>query len=205
MNHMVEWYLMTTKERAAVARHHILELGWSYTELAAHLGVTRNVIAGICSRSGIKTGTSTNAAARKALAAQKRPTAEIVQFKAKSQIDREEAVADMVKKVKAKRTNGAQASAIQRIGGREIDMSSLIARDPRPLRNEYWQPLPGSAPIRLEFTESHHCRWPISEDNHTCCGAQAKEGKPYCATHCEIAYRPATPISFKKRKTRSAA
>lgn len=36
------------------------------------------------------------------------------------------------------------------------------------------------------------CRWPLWGKTHTgmVCGATCKDGKPYCADHCRIAYQP---------------
>lgn len=195
------WDDMNKKERANLVRFYLIDKGYSYGQLAAAIGISRNTIAGICHREGIKVGTKGKTVV--AIPATPAPPGNIIPFPVAKRP--EEGLADMAKKLKAKRSNSAQSAAIERMAGRELDMNSLFLRDPRPLREEFWKPLPSSQPVSLEDANHRHCRWPVSEDNHTCCGAPAKEGKPYCDTHCEIAYRPATPIIFKKRKTGAAA
>ncbi len=199
----VNWNNLNKEERAKLVRFYLLDKLWTYGQLANYLGVTRNVIAGVCNRAGIKIPKNKP----KPLPASPEPAGvdNVVLFPLISRPNREEAVAEMAKKLKAKRTNSAQSAAVQRMAGRELDMESLFVRDPRPLREEYWKPLPNSSPIRLENTNAHHCRWPVSEDNHQCCGNPAKPGKPYCDTHCEIAYRPAPVLTLKRRKAEKAA
>jgi GcrA cell cycle regulator len=54
--------------------------------------------------------------------------------------------------------------------------------------------------IRLSSLQSGMCRWPLGEphgDGYHFCGAAASEGKPYCPTHCDMAYRP----TLKARKS----
>jgi len=195
-----DWADMNKKERANLVRSYLIDKGYSYGQLATALGVTRNTIAGICNREGIKVGTRGKTVV--SVPASPTPPDNVIPFPVAKRP--EEGFADMAKKLKAKRKASVQSTAVQRMTGRALDMDSLFVRDPRPLRDEFWKPLPSSAPVRLEHTQAHHCRWPISDDNHTCCGAPAKEGKPYCATHCEIAYRTAPPIDFTGRKKKTA-
>lgn len=197
MSHIVEWYLMNKKERAALVRFYLSEKGWSYSQLAQRLGVTRNVIAGICNRNGIKIGTKQN------LVVLPSTVDNVVPFPLPPSPPaprREEAVLDMAKKLKAKRKASVQSNAIQRMQGRIEDAASGYVRDPRPLREEVWRPLPGSLPIILEDTNAQHCRWPVSEDNKMCCGNRAIEGKVYCEHHNALAYRPAPPLKVKIRR-----
>lgn len=54
--------------------------------------------------------------------------------------------------------------------------------------------------ISLSSLQTGMCRWPLGENDgngYHFCGAAAVEGKPYCPTHCELAYRP----SFKAQKS----
>lgn len=192
------WGDMNKKERANLVRFYLIDLRWTYGKLASYLNVTRNVIAGVCNRHGIKIPKHTIKIQPSTLEAEHN----VIPFPVAKRP--EEGLADMAKKLKAKRKNSAQSAAIERMAGRELDMNSLFLRDPRPLREEFWKPLPSSQPVSLEDANHRHCRWPVSEDNHTCCGAPAKEGKPYCVTHCEIAYRPAPPIAFRKKKNKAA-
>jgi len=223
----VQWYLMTTKERAELVRFYLNERGWSYGELANHLGVTRNVIAGICNRNGIKTTNKTPkiavprsvprtvapraAEAPTPLRAPAAPTvpgapSKIVPFPVrKADQEREEAFDDMAKKIKAARGNGSNQSAVPMLIANKRDRTPNPGTSgPRPLQSAVWQPLPNSQPIVLEDTGSQHCRWPVSEDNKMCCGNAAKDGKPYCSVHYAMAYRPAPPITFGKRKKNEA-
>jgi GcrA cell cycle regulator len=48
--------------------------------------------------------------------------------------------------------------------------------------------------IRLERLGAGMCSWPLvaaGEDGFHFCGAAAVRGKPYCPTHCKLAYLPA--------------
>jgi GcrA cell cycle regulator len=48
--------------------------------------------------------------------------------------------------------------------------------------------------IRLEQLGAGMCSWPLStpeKDGFHFCGAAAVRGKPYCPTHCSLAYVPA--------------
>lgn len=200
---MINWDDMNKGERAALVREYLTEKGWSYSQLASYLNVTRNTIAGICNRNGIKIGSRQKVVILPSEVPPVRPS-NVVPFPVEPASDREEAVSDMVKKaaakLKAKRKLSTQTQAHRSLVHRELDLESVYARDPRPLREEFWQPLPGSTPVAIAETESWHCRWPVSPDNHQCCGNPAKEGKPYCEHHCAIAYRPAPPIKWKKRR-----
>ena len=45
--------------------------------------------------------------------------------------------------------------------------------------------------ISLDELGPHDCRWPDGEGaSIRFCGARKVDGKPYCARHCRIAYRP---------------
>lgn len=198
----VNWNNLNKEERAKLVRFYLLDKLWTYGQLANYLGITRNTIAGICNRNGIKIPKHKP----KPLPASPEPAGvdNVILFPLISRPVRGEAAAEMARKLKAKRTNSAQSAAVQRITGRAIDMDSLFVRDPKPLREEIWQPLPGSLPITQEDANSRHCRWPVSDDNKMCCGNHVAQGKPYCEAHCAIAYKPAPPIKFGKRKTRAA-
>ena len=46
--------------------------------------------------------------------------------------------------------------------------------------------------IPLAGLTSGMCRWPLGETNgagYHFCGESAEQGKPYCPTHCDLAYR----------------
>jgi GcrA cell cycle regulator len=51
------------------------------------------------------------------------------------------------------------------------------------------------APLTILDLQRHHCRWPVGVEGgpHLFCGITAADDKPYCATHCKMAYsnRPA--------------
>lgn len=46
-------------------------------------------------------------------------------------------------------------------------------------------------PVQMLDLKPHHCRWPVGPVSHDMlhCGADAIDGKPYCAKHCGVAYR----------------
>ncbi len=71
-----------------------------------------------------------------------------------------------------------------------VGPSALPAATPaRPERVEE----PGSATVLT--LGSSMCKWPIgdpSSDGFTFCGGRAVQG-PYCNTHAQVAYQPATP------------
>jgi GcrA cell cycle regulator len=49
--------------------------------------------------------------------------------------------------------------------------------------------------IRLERLGTGMCSWPLGrtgDDGFHFCGAAAVPGKPYCPTHCKLAYLPVT-------------
>ena len=53
--------------------------------------------------------------------------------------------------------------------------------------------------IRLAGLKTGMCRWPLGETDgagYHFCGAATADGKPYCPTHCDLAYRP----TFKAQK-----
>jgi GcrA cell cycle regulator len=54
--------------------------------------------------------------------------------------------------------------------------------------------------IRLAGLQTGMCRWPVGETDgagYHFCGEATADGKPYCPTHCDLAYRPA----FKAKKS----
>jgi len=69
------------------------------------------------------------------------------------------------------------------------------------------EPVPSAGPIsnqpnviHLAGLETGMCRWPVGETDgagYHFCGEAAADGKPYCPTHCDLAYRPA----FKPQKS----
>lgn len=205
----INWSNLNKEERAKLVRFYLIDKRWSYGQLSNYLDISRNVIAGICNRHGISivrdrtkgpipTGIADDTVILFPLL--KRPSH-----------SREEAVKDMVKKsvakLKAKRIAGMQTSAAHKINDRLSDMRSLPDRNTPFLTSPVWQPLEKQNPVLVEHAAFHQCRWPVSEDNRYCCGASTKEGKPYCPTHCAVAYRPAPPLRLKKKhvqKTQAA-
>ena len=58
--------------------------------------------------------------------------------------------------------------------------------------------------LRMEDLKAHHCRWPLNNalgGEYYFCGERKISGKPYCQTHCDVAYpKPKLP----KRNTANA-
>ena len=77
--------------------------------------------------------------------------------------------------------------AVRRCEGVAPGLPAAVAA--RPERVE----APGSATVLTLGTSM--CKWPIgdpSSDGFTFCGGRAVQG-PYCQTHAQVAYQPATP------------
>jgi GcrA cell cycle regulator len=215
MNNTVEWYLATKEERTELVRFYLKERGWSYGELAKYLGVTRNVIAGICNRNGIKvTDDKPKVAAPRrnpiSPARHQPDPTNVILFRSRPDLapDHEEAVEDMVRnlkeRAKAQRKGNEQSAVLMVMANKREASPNPHVNAPRALREELWQPLLGSLPITQEDANSRHCRWPVSSDNKMCCGNHAVDGKPYCEAHCAIAYKPAPPMIFKSVNERRA-
>ena len=70
------------------------------------------------------------------------------------------------------------------------------ARQPwRPVKNEAFKPLPGSAPIPLIGRPAFTCAWVVEGEgaDALCCGQPATAGA-YCPTHRALAYLPTAPL-----------
>jgi hypothetical protein len=67
----------------------------------------------------------------------------------------------------------------------------------RPIEGDVWSPLPGIDAIAFTDTTAGQCKWMVG--HHLCCGAQATRDKPYCPTHCAIAYKDPPPPLLKPR------
>jgi GcrA cell cycle regulator len=98
---------------------------------------------------------------------------------------------------------GVTASAIGRRLG--VTKNAVIGKAFRlnlAKRRESPQPSPIERNvIQLAGLNKGMCRWPLGETDGTgfhFCGAAAVDGKPYCPTHCDLAYRSAA-------KTRKSA
>jgi GcrA cell cycle regulator len=202
MTHVVEWYMMSKEERANVVRFYLIDNAWTYGQLAAHLGVTRNTIAGICHREGIRADKSKPKSAETLPAPPLVRPRNVIPFPQPEPV-REEAVSEMVRKakeaLKAKRRNGEQSNVLTVLANRREDVE--VGKDPVVKRHTgpAWEPLPDLVPIRLMDLKSCDCRWPVTEETGWFCGAPAAEGKTYCAAHAQRAYIPTKPIQFKAR------
>lgn len=68
-----------------------------------------------------------------------------------------------------------------------IRTEKLVAHAPKPARRTATQ-----APVRSSRVSDRQCHWPIGhprEPGFHFCGAPAIDDKPYCAEHCNVAYR----------------
>lgn len=194
------WDDMSKKERANLVRFYLIDKGYSYGQLAAALNVTRNTIAGICNREGIKVGTKGKTVV--AIPGTPTPPTNIIPFPVAQRP--EEGLADMAKKLKAKRKNSEQSMVIAVMAARREPPPDYAPKAP-PTKEEYWHPIPESQPVSIEDANSRHCRWPVSPDNKTWCGCRVRQSSVYCDTHHALAYRPAPEIKLKKKKAQYAA
>ena len=206
----VAWYMATKEQRAEIVRYFLLVENWSYDRLAAYLGVSRNVIAGVCNRNGIRISSRTPKKIQvhpldkvEVIPAFLPKRDNIVEFKPPAQPEsREEAASDMVKRLKATRIASAQTATVMVLANKREDKEKgVTAPNPRHTGHA-WEPLPDLVPVRLMDLTSHDCRWPVTEQHGLFCGAQAVEGKSYCAAHAAHAYLPTKPIVFKKKERR---
>jgi GcrA cell cycle regulator len=81
------------------------------------------------------------------------------------------------------RTPPQQAPAVAAVGQKP---AAAVAPAPRSARSG---PMDYSSALTLS---DRHCHWPIGHPNEPgfhFCGAPAASGRPYCAAHCQLAYR----------------
>lgn len=210
----VAWYMATKEQRAEIARYFLLTENWSYDRLAAYLGVSRNVIAGVCNRNGIRISSRALKNVKvhpldkvEAIPAFLPVRDNVIEFKPPTSqpVSREEAVSDMLKKqsekLRAKRRASEQTNVAVLLATREFDATQELPPElkPRPTNARAWDALPDLVPVPLVDLKAHDCRWPIGDHTGTFCGARAMDGKVYCSTHAALAYKPAPPIKFKKK------
>ena len=181
---MTAWKDLTRQQKGDVIRPMIEEQQLSYAQIGKLLGVSRVAIAGAADRNHIKSpysrgvpkgigyaGGAANVARKKSDAARK-----------------------LRKPTKPRPT----VSAV-----RPLPSLPLIDLPPKaPWNPDAWLALPGTTPIALHETTDRTCRWPIgTEMPFSFCGAPATPGKPYCATHNALAYKPMPERQFNGRKT----
>lgn len=211
----VAWYMATKEQRAEIVRYFLLVENWSYDRLAAHLGVSRNVIAGVCNRNGIRISSRTPKKIQvhpldkvEAIPAFLPVRDNVIEFKPPTSqpVSREEAVSDMLKKqsekLRAKRRMSEQSYVATLRATKVFDAEKGLPPElkPRPTNAKAWDALPDLVPVTLLDLKAHDCRWPIGDHTGTFCGARAVDGKVYCSTHAALAYRPAPLIKLKKPK-----
>jgi hypothetical protein len=176
----------TVPERAKLVRYYIIEEGWTYLQLAVAFGVTRSTIAGVCYRASIRMSDR----AKKSSAAGTLPS-EYLSTKLTSS-PTEEAPVDIM----AKRSGFTPKLKKLARPVREHPVPDAV-----PIKGSVWSPLPGVDPVAFADTTASQCKWMVG--HHLCCGAQVVVAKPYCPTHCAVAYRETPPI--KRRPDRAKA
>ena len=168
-------------DRTKLVRYYIMEEGWSYGQLAEAFGVSRSAIAGVCYRAGIR---KLKAATKKAVVGPGLPPQHLSTRLTAAPI--EEAPVDIM----AKRARSAQ---------RPMQRGPIMGPPLKavPIEGGVWSPLPGIDAIAFVDTTASQCKWMVG--HHLCCGAQATQNKPYCPTHCAIAYKDPPPPLMKRR------
>lgn len=66
--------------------------------------------------------------------------------------------------------------------------------------------IPATAIKNILDLKDHHCRYPyndVGSPDFFFCGADVKQDKPYCETHCRQAYRPYEKQPFKEPTSKS--
>ena len=89
----------------------------------------------------------------------------------------------------------ARPSPIKRSGRPRLAVRPMVPRLPVASGAHVHAPAPKPRPVvvpRVVELSNHACRWPIGhpgEAGFHFCGAQAAAGRPYCTSHCALAYR----------------
>lgn len=144
----------------------LTERGFTSSEIASEMGVTRCSVAGQWFRRGMK---SKHPRPEK----RSKPSS----LKSSSRASREREIADRT-------TNSSIRSALV---ARAIAMGELPSDEPVTLQCEPVGPV-----VSLMNLRDHHCRWPVSDKSDRVigyCGSSRYSAFPYCPRHCLAAYR----------------
>lgn len=165
-------------DRTKLDRYYIMEEGWTYLQLAQAFGVSRSAIAGVCFRADIR---KLKPAAKAAVVTRPLPGDHL-----STRLTAEEAPVDIM----AKRARSAQ---------RPMQRGPIMGPPLKavPIEGGVWSPLPGIDAIAFADTTASQCKWMVG--HHLCCGAQVTRDKPYCPTHCAVAYKDPPPPLMKRR------
>lgn len=102
--------------------------------------------------------------------------------------------ADAKRRRDEKKAMKTKTATIEKIKPRPVVNDGMpVEADDRYLRGRAWQPLPDTTPVGLEDLghagRDNACHWPLGDGPFLFCGAQAEDGKVYCATHKHLSTR----------------
>jgi GcrA cell cycle regulator len=203
-----------TAERLETLRTLWLQ-GYSASQIAAQLGVSRNAVIGQVHRKGWQRNGASPPAAKKASDAaggRFRWTAEndakLADMFDRGATDDEIAAAlgNSVWSVISRRKVLRMLRERQAPAPKIHPQPRNAAEEPPAVVTLAWSPLPGVEPMRRAEASARYCKWPITVDSDElafCCGAIATEGA-YCAAHKRKSIAPKQPAEIAQAKRRQA-
>lgn len=195
MTDQPNWSDLSPEAKGDLIRPLIVDDQLTYAQIAARFGISRNAIAGVARKRGIKSPLTKGldhlpGAVRGGIAMAIRANqARAAEAKRKRQIRM-----DQRREAKADKPKHPHPFVAQHIPEDAIDR--------RPPKADAWLPLgPPEKSIPLDQLTEHTCKWPVTPDlPFLFCGQHTAPNKPYCPTHTAAAYRPAPEIRLKRKK-----
>jgi hypothetical protein len=189
---MTPWRDLSKAEKAEAVRPLVIA-GVPFTAIADRLGApSRNAIAGLCNRWGIRSLISPVAKAKAKQPEAEAPKAERRKPKRAGAVDLKvnsaprppiSAAANRTRKIRGGTMNSARNAA----------PVSNPASAARARLDAAFQPLPHSDPCHLTETGPARCKWPVDGlegREGTSCGAEIEPRAVYCPEHRALAYQP---------------
>lgn len=163
---LTDWQRLTPAEKQDAVRRHVETDGLSYAQAAALLGCNREAIAGVVSR------------ARKSA----------TPIKSNSGLRNQKGVHKGKQKPKGSPNRRVKIPRRPHQGLTNLVPLGAPAEPYVPPPGA-WDALPGSSPVPLAELAHGACKWAIGDRPMLFCAEPAQEGKSYCPTHCDWAYR----------------